>query len=98
MKAMYVHHHQKKESIVVVTVEDKQRKYTPRQIANADKARALYRMLGRPSEYVFKHMISNGLIKNTDIITANITHVTDIYGPDVGSLKGKTVRDTPSPV
>lgn len=55
-------------------------------------------MLGRPSERVFKHMLNHGLIRNTDVTSADVQRATDIYGPDVGALKGKTVRTTPDPV
>jgi hypothetical protein len=90
LEGLYVYNY-RRDAIATMTVKAKQRKYTPRQIANADKARALYHMLGCPSERVYKHMISNGLIKNTDVTTADIMCATDLYGPDVGSLKGKTV-------
>jgi hypothetical protein len=89
----------KKDGITATsTVHDNLRKYTPHQIATADKARQLYKMLGRQSERVFKHMLNHQLIKNTDVTSADVSRATDIYGPDVGSLKGKTVRASPSPV
>jgi hypothetical protein len=96
-EGLYIHYHGK-ESITATTVPDKQRKYTPRQIAAADKARELYRMIGRPSERVFKHMLTHGLIKNTSVTADDATRATDLYGPDIGSLKGKTVRTTPKAV
>jgi hypothetical protein len=82
----------------LTTVNDKSRVYTPRQIERANKARALYRMLGRPSERVFRQMLNHGLIYNTDVTAEDVTRALDLYGPDIGALKGKTVRSTPSPV
>jgi hypothetical protein len=80
------------------TVEQLSRSYTPRQIAAADKARSLYRLLGRPSDRVFKHMLSRNLIKNTDVTVDDVNRANTIYAPELGALKGKTVRSTPSPV
>jgi len=43
-------------------------------------------------------MLGHGLIHNTTVTSEDITRETDVYGPEVGSLKGKTVRATPDPV
>jgi hypothetical protein len=96
-EGLYIYYHNKN-AITATTVRDKLRKYSPRQIAAADKARALYKLLGRPSDRVFKHMLDHNLIKNATVTSADVSRATDIYGPDIGSLKGKTVRATPASV
>jgi hypothetical protein len=41
-------------------------------------------------------MLKQNLIHNTSVTYDNVTHATDIYGgPEVGLLKGKTVRQFP---
>jgi hypothetical protein len=97
-EGLYIYNHVTDSAICATSVADKQRMYTPRQIKRADEARTLYRMLGRPSERIFKHMLNHGLIHNTDITAEDVTRAHDIYGPEIGSLKGKTVRSTPQPV
>lgn len=98
-EGLYAYHHGVDSIICATTaVADKTRMYTPTQIMKADEGRKLYRLLGRPSERVSKHMLTHQLIKSTDLTSTDISHATDIYGPDVGCLKGKTVRATPAPV
>ena len=43
--------------IFVNTVEDNMRLFTPHQVRNAEKARELYIMVGRPSARAFKYML-----------------------------------------
>jgi hypothetical protein len=55
-------------------------------------------MLGNPSKKDYKGMVSNNLIANCPITSSNITNVHRIFGPDLASIQGKTVRRTPAPV
>jgi hypothetical protein len=43
-------------------------------------------------------MLNQGSIHNTALTCDNVTHAIDIYGPEIGSLKEKTVHTTPHPV
>jgi hypothetical protein len=78
--------------LLVTTVEDKRSKYTNRQYSQALLARKIQRMIGRPSTRQFIEIITNNLLPNCPITRDNILAAEDIFGPDVGSLKGKTVR------
>ena len=84
--------------VFVNTVADNMRLFTTRQVHNAEKARQLYIMLGRPSPRVFKYMLQHNVIQNTTV-TYDYAHRAElIFGTDLGSLKGKSVRTTPAPV
>jgi hypothetical protein len=43
-------------------------------------------------------MVSGNLIKNCPVTTTDITNACKIFGPDLASIRGKTVRRTPGPV
>ena len=55
-------------------------------------------MIRNPSKGDFKGMVSGNLIKNCPITTTDITNACKIFGPDLASIQGKTVRRTPAPV
>ena len=55
-------------------------------------------MIGRPSTRDFLHFVDNNLIPNCPITRQDILVAEHIFGPDLGSLKGKTVRRKPRPV
>jgi hypothetical protein len=54
--------------------------------------------MGRPSLKSFLKIIDNNLLLNCPITRRDIISAEDIFGPDLGTLKGKTVRQTPLPV
>jgi len=61
-------------------------------------ARELYHALGTPSIADFKAIICLNAIRNNPITTADIDVAEKVFGPDIGSLKGKTTRAKPTPV
>ena len=72
--------------------------YTNRQFAKAKKARELYHALGTPSVQDFKAMLRMNLITNNPITVEDIKIAEQIFGSDIGSLKGKMTRKKPIPV
>jgi hypothetical protein len=85
------------QAIFINTVQENMMKYSRRQIDRANKAKELYAIVGYPSIADFKNMIKFGLITNCPVTLEDINIATDIYGPDIAALKGKTVHKKPLP-
>jgi hypothetical protein len=78
------------------TVEENKSLYSSAQIKRAANARRLYIAAGRPGHRMFKFMLFHHLFVNTDVTTRDADIAFDIYGADVGKLKGATVRKKPT--
>jgi hypothetical protein len=74
------------------TVAGNQRAFTRREIQGADRARDLYRKLGRSSEQEFMDILTKNLIINCPVTPDDAKRALKIYGPDVATIKGKTVK------
>lgn len=72
--------------VFVNTVQDNMNLFTPRQVAQAEKARELYIQLGRPSAKSFRYIIAHQLIKNTTVDVTDVDRADQIFGPDLGAL------------
>ena len=77
---------------LVSTVADNRSSYTNRDYSRAVLARTLQKIIGRPSTRTFMAIVENGLLPNCPITKKDIIAAEDIFGRDVGTLKGKTVR------
>jgi hypothetical protein len=55
-------------------------------------ARKVQNMIGRPSLQTYLKIVDDNLLKNCPVNRVYILAAEDILGPNVGSLKGKTVR------
>ncbi len=82
----------------VETVFENMQGYTRRQEKNAKRARDGLELVGFPSIRDFQSMVRLPLIKNCPLTIADIKIAQDVYGPDIPSLKGKTVRQQPPSV
>jgi hypothetical protein len=83
----------KKESTVLInTVDEKKGKFTPRDYNRAVLARKIQKTIGRPSTRAYLRIIGNNSLPNCPITKKDIMAAEHIFGPDVGFLKGKTVR------
>jgi hypothetical protein len=75
---------------MVVTVSDKMKKYSKRQVKQAELAREYQRKLGYASPGQLIKMIGQGQLTQSGITAQDVVRSIDIWGPDLGSLKGKT--------
>jgi hypothetical protein len=79
------------ETVLVTTVDDKKSKYSQRDYSPAVLARKVHNMIGRPSLRDYLHYVDNGLIPNCPITRDDVRTAKDIFGPNKGCLKRKTV-------
>ena len=80
------------------TLEEEKTFYTEHQFQRAKQAHDLYHALGTPSFNDFKAIICMNTINNNPVTTDDIKIAEKIFGPDIGTLKGKTTRCKPLPV
>ncbi len=83
---------------LVQTVRGNYEGYTKKEILKANEARRAQGMIGNPSEKDYKGIVSGNLITNCSITTTNISNARAMFGPDLATIRGKTVRRTPVPM
>jgi len=79
-------------AIMVNTVDSVKSKYSVRQYSSAKKAHALQNVIGRPSTEDFIKYFKGNMIPNCNVTREDILRAEDIFGPNLGSVKGKTTR------
>ena len=79
-------------TVLINTVAENKAKYTNEDYLKALTARRLQIKIGRPSTKQFIRIVTSNQLPNCPITKADIMAAEHIFGPDVGSLKGKTVR------
>jgi hypothetical protein len=77
---------------LVNTVDDNRSRYNNRDYSRAVFARKLQAIIGRPSIQQYKQIVDRNFLPNCPIGRRDINAAEDIFGPDIGCLKGKTVR------
>mmetsp|Transcript_3573 Transcript_3573/g.6937 ORF Transcript_3573/g.6937 Transcript_3573/m.6937 type:complete len:275 (+) Transcript_3573:1941-2765(+) len=80
---------------LINTVRENMEGYSRTQVQRAKLARETAKMLGFPSDDDYKWLVRTGIIKNCPITVEDISIATDIFGPDVHAIKGKTTRRQP---
>ena len=67
--------------------------YTVNDYQRAVRAPTTQRQIGHPSTKRYKQLAYRGRIKNCDVTWQDFLNAEDIFGPELGSLKGKTTRE-----
>jgi len=84
--------------MVVETVEELRRNYTTRELKQMDEAQRLYVIMGRPSKVDFLKMFKKGKLFENPVRIEDFNNAENVYGKDLGVVKGKTVRMKPDRV
>lgn len=79
-------------------VANKKSKYSQCDYSHAILAHKIYNMIGQPSLRDYLQYVDDGLIPNCPITRDDIKAAEDIFGPNEGLLKGKTIRKQGEPV
>ncbi len=72
--------------------------YMKQEVLQAKEARRGQAMLRNLSEKYYQGLVSGNLINNCPISSSNVSNARTIFGPDLASVWGKTVRKKPAPV
>ena len=84
--------------VIVDTVKESVEGLSQHRYESTKQTRRDLAMVGYPSYKDFNNMVRAGMIPNRPVTLEEIKNVHAIFGPDVPSLKGKTVRLKPKPV
>jgi hypothetical protein len=97
--AMTVELEKSKEGLInVQTVWENYEGCTKREILKAKEARQAQGLIGNPSKSNFRGMVREDMIRNFPITSDDVTNARAIFGPDLVSIRGEMVRQTPAPV
>ena len=79
----------------LTTVSENEAGYSPDDVARAKAARSLLAKIGRPSTREYIKILKNNLLPNANVNEHDVRRAEKLYGPDLGTLKGKTTRRKP---
>ena len=85
-------------TMLISTVDENKSKFSAYDYSRAKLARTIQCRIRRLESRDFIQYIESNLIPNCPITTQDIQNAEFIWGPDLGSLKGKTVRSQPQAV
>ena len=83
---------------LINTVSGNKEGYTQRQIKSAEVARTLYAKLCYPFWKDFKWAIRSNQIKYSPVTVEDVNVALNIWGKNIATLKGKTIRSKPNTV
>ena len=79
-------------TVLINTVEENASRFSAYDFNKAQQARQLQCRIGRPSTAHFIHIVKNNQIPNCPVTVRDIQNAEYIWGKELGSIKGKTVR------
>ena len=79
----------------VNTVKDNRKNFMNNDYLWAVRAQELQAMVGRPSDKDFIRILKTSSLPNCPVTPRDVLIANELFGPNVGSLKGKTTRRAP---
>ena len=95
---LYYHDVSNTQQIYITTVTENKQKYSQSDVKRADGVRALQKIIGHPTARHLSYLLDHHLIPNSPFTSHDVRSAEQIYGPDLGNLKGKTTRRNPPTV
>ena len=83
---------EKGSSHLVMTLSENRKGYTDQQYDRAKTAWKLYHIIGMPTVENFKALLRMNAIQNCPVMVKDVKIAEHIFGPDMSSLKGKSMR------
>eukprot|EP00804_Cyclotella_cryptica_P007870 CCRYP_001432-RA/>CCRYP_001432-RA protein AED:0.43 eAED:0.43 QI:0/0/0/1/1/1/2/0/246 len=84
---------------MVQTLRKNFKGFTKRQVEDAKQARDVQAMMAHPSNSAMRHMVSQtNAVTSCPVTVSDIANTRTIFGPDRGSVRGKSVRQRPDVV
>ena len=87
---LYYHDVSNTQQIYITTVTENKQKYSQSDVKRADGVRALQEIIGHPTARHLSYLLDHHLIPNSPFTSHDVRRAEQIYGPDLGNLKGKT--------
>jgi hypothetical protein len=95
---LYYHDIGSRVFVMVNTIKENREGFTRRELDRAKEARCALALVGYPPPKDVMNMVRSDMIKNCPISPTDITNAHKLCGPDIATLKGKIIRQTPAGV
>ena len=86
---LYYHDVSNTQQIYITTVTENKQKYSQSDVKRADGVRALQKIIGHTTARHLSYLLDHHLFPNSPFTSHDVRRAEQIYGPDLGNLKGK---------